>query len=193
LNVRFKVEEIKMAFADLFKTYPNRNMELRSVAKQVYEFGKTIAMEPSAAHSNGLDEHALKRQRSYVDHAKKMVTAINARPIPDNPATHPINFPVVLDDQYVTFTSDVAGNQIPINEATQLLAEKWMQCAVELVRSQSASLAGSLVGFDFERAQNNLDVMTKLLDEIEARPFLDLPETAEPGSTYGTANTNATR
>lgn len=27
--------------------------------------------------------------------------------------------------------------------------------------------------------------MSKLLVEIEQRPFLDLPETAEPGSNYG--------
>ena len=181
-----------MAFADLFKVYPNRNHELRSVAKQVYEFGKTIAMEPSAAHSNGLDEHALKRQRSYVDHAKKMVAALNARPIPDKPASHPTSFDVDLSDQYKTFTTGVTGAEIPINEATQLLAESWMICAVELVKSQSAAIAGSLVEFDYERTNNNLDVISKLLDEIEERPFLDLPETAEPGSNY-TAATAAKR
>jgi len=59
-----------MAFSDLFKVYNNRNSELRSIAKTVYEFGKTIAREPSAAHSNGLDEHAIQRQRSYVEYAK---------------------------------------------------------------------------------------------------------------------------
>ena len=174
-----------MAFNDLFKLYPNRNLELRSVAKQVYEFGKTIAQEPSAAHSNGLDTHALKRQRSYVDHALKMVESLNAKPIPDNPASHPTDFPVDLSQQYNFFTSDVAGNAVPLNEATQLLAEKWMICAVELVKSQSAALAGSLVLFDYERSKNNLEVLSKLLDEIEDRPFLDLPETAEPGSAYG--------
>lgn len=177
-----------MAFNDLFKLYPNRNLELRSVVKQVYEFGKTIAREPSAAHSNGLDIHALKRQRSYVDHALKMVEAINAKPIPDNPASHPTDLPIDLSEAYITFTTDVGGNQIPLNEATQLLAESWMVCAVELAKSQSAALAGALVEFDYERARNNLTVLAKLLDEIEARPFLDLPETAEPGSTYGPAS-----
>ena len=173
-----------MAFNDLFKEYPNRNLELRSVVKQAYEFGKTIAREPSAAHSNGLDIHALKRQRSYVEHALKMVEAINAKPIPDNPASHPTQLPIDLREQYLTFTSDVQGNQIPLNEATQLLAESWMIFAVELAKSQSASLAGSLVDFDYERATNNLNVLGKLLDEVEARPFLDLPETAEPGAAY---------
>lgn len=174
-----------MAFNDLFKEYPNRNLELRSVVKQIYEFGKTIAREPSAAHSNGLDEHALKRQRSYVEHALKMVEALNAKPIPDNPASHPTSLPVDLSEAYLTFTTNVNGNMIPLNEATQLLAESWMICAVELVKSQSASMAGALISFDYERATNNLNVISKLLDEIETRPFLDLPETAEPGSTYG--------
>jgi len=170
---------------ELFRSYPNRNLELRAVAKTVFEFGKTIAREPSAAHSNGLDEHALRRQRSYVAHAQAMVESLNAKPIPDKPASHPIDFPVDLSEPYVFFTSDIEGNQVPLNEATQLLAEKWLTTAVELVKSQSAALAGSLVEFDFDRAANNLATISKLLDEIEARPFLDLPETAEPGSGYG--------
>lgn len=180
-----------MAFNDLFKVYPNRNLELRSVVKQAYEFGKTIAKEPSAAHSNGLDEHALRRQKSYVSHTIQMVNALNAKPIPDNPASHPTDLPINLSDTYVTFTTDVGGNQVPLNEATQLLAESWMIFAVELAKSQSASMAGSLVEFDFNRAKNNLDVLNKLLAEVEARPFLDLPETAEPGSTYGTPSGGA--
>ena len=69
-----------MAFEDLFGIYPNRNAELRSLAKQCYEFGKTIAKEPSAALSSGLDEHALKRQKSYIDYAKGMVDALHAKP-----------------------------------------------------------------------------------------------------------------
>jgi hypothetical protein len=173
-----------MAFNDLFQLYPNRNLELRSVAKQCYEFGKTIAREPSAAHSNGLDVHALLRQRSYVTHAKALVEAINSKPIPDNPATHPTQLPCDFTELYLTFTTDVNGNMIPLNEATQLLAESWMILAVEMVKSQSAAMAGSMVEFDFNRAMNNLYVLDKLLDEVEARPFLDLPETAEPGSGY---------
>ena len=174
-----------MAFNEHFKEYPNRNLELRSIAKQVYEFGKTIAREPSAAHSNGLDEHALRRQRSYVDHARKIVDALNAKPLPDNPASHPVDYPINFKEQYLWFTTNVEGTEVPLNEATQLLAEKWMILAVELAKSQSAALAGSLVEFDYNRATNNIDVISKMLDEIEDRPFLDLPETAEPGSQYG--------
>ena len=174
-----------MAINELHKIYPNRNHELRTVAKALFEFGKTIAREPSAAHSNGLDEHAIVRQQSYIEYAQSMIDALAAKPIPDNPATHPINMPIDFSEQYITFTKDLEGNQVPLNESTQMLAEKWLLTAVELAKSQSAALAGSLVSFDNVRANNNIAVLQKMLDEVKARPFLDLPETADPGSNYG--------
>lgn len=169
-----------MAFADLFKKYPNKNKELRSIAKTCYEFGKTIAKEPSAGHTHGLDTHALRRQRQYVEHAKAMVAAMAAKPIPDLPASHPTTFPVDLTAIYKQFVGTMDGEQLPINEATQLLAESWMTVAVEMAKSNSAGLAGSLVDFDAIRATNNIDAIDKLLDEIEERPMLDLPETSVP-------------
>jgi len=172
-------------FSDLFMVYPNRNMELRAIAKQMYEFGRTIAMEPSAAHSSGLDPHALRRQREYVAHSKSQIAAMHAKPIPDLPATHPLALPIDMSVPYKQFLDDINGNSVPINEMTEMLAEYWMVGAVELAKSQSASLAGALVEFDFNRANNNLDVISKLLDEIEKRPTLDLPETAFPGSELG--------
>lgn len=173
-----------MAFNDMFRVYPNRNSEMRTLVKTMVEFGRTIAKEPSAAHSNGLDEHALRRQRSYVDHAVQWVEALAARPIPDNPATHPTDLPIDLTLQFTTFVTDVNGNNVPLNESTQLLAEKWMIASAELANSQSSGMAGSMVSFDYNRALNNLGVLSKMLDEMEARPFLDLPETSEPGSGY---------
>jgi hypothetical protein len=174
-----------MAINDLHLVYPNRNSELRSVAKQCYEFGQTIAREPSAAHTNGLDEHAIQRQEAYIEHATKMVVALNASPIPDLPATHPTQMPVDFSVPYIYFTEDLNGNKIPMNEATQLLAEKWLLTAVEMAKSNSAAMAGSMVSFDHERATNNISSISKLLAEIKARPFLDLPETAQPGSEHG--------
>ena len=171
-----------MAFSELFKVYPNRNMELRSIAKQMYEFGKTIAREPSAAHSSGLDVHAIRRQREYVAHSVSQVEALFAKPIPDLPATHPLQLPINLAEIYTQFVIDVAGVQVPLNEMTEMLAESWMIAAVEMAKSQSAALAGALVSFDHNRAINNLGVISKLLDEIEKRPVLDLPETAAPGA-----------
>ena len=173
-----------MAFEDLSAVYPNRNAELRSLAKTCYEFGKTIAKEPSAALTQGLDEHALKRQKSYIDYAKGLVEALHAKPIPDMPATHPVNLDINLSDSYITFTTNVNGAEVPINESTQLIAEYWMITAVELAKSNSAALAGSLIQFDYERAINNLETLEKLINEMTKRPILDLPETAEPGAKF---------
>jgi len=174
-----------MAINDLHQVYPNRNSELRSVAKQCFEFGQTIAREPSASHSNGLDEHAIIRQETYVAHALNMVAKLNDKPIPDNPATHPTQMPIDFSVEYIYFTEDLNGNAVPMNEATQLLAEKWLITACELAKCQSASMAGSLVEFDYLRAETNVNSIAKLLEEIKARPFLDLPETADPGSAHG--------
>lgn len=174
-----------MAINDLHIVYPNRNSELRSVAKQCYEFGQTIAREPSAAHTNGLDSHAIKRQEEYLLHGTNMVEALNASPIPDLPATHPTQMPIDFSVPYIYFTEDLNGNKVPMNEATQLLAEKWLLTAVELSKSNSAAMAGSLVSFDYERAKNNIASIEKLLAEIKDRPFLDLPETSNPGSDHG--------
>ena len=173
-----------MAINELHQVYPNRNSGVRTVAKQLFEFGQTIAREPSAAHTNGLDEHAIKRQQTYIDHAKDMVERLNARPIPDRPATHPTQMEIDFSVPYIYFVENLNGNEVPMNEATQALAENWLLTAVEMAKSQSAALAGSLVEFDFLRAANNLDVIQQLLNEIEARPFLDLPETADPGSAH---------
>ena len=173
-----------MAINDLHKVYPNRNSGVRTVAKQLFEFGQTIAKEPSAAHTNGLDEHAIKRQQSYIDHAKDMVERLADRPIPDRPATHPTQMEIDFSVEYIYFVENLEGNEVPMNEATQALAENWLLTAIELAKSQSAALAGSLVEFDSDRADNNLEVMQQLLDEIDARPFLDLPETSDPGSAH---------
>jgi len=150
----------------------------------MFEFGQTIAREPSAAHTNGLDEHAIKRQQQYIDHAKDMVNRLNARPIPDRPATHPTQMEIDFSVEYIYFVENLNGNDVPMNEATQALAENWLLTACELAKSQSAALAGSLVEFDFDRATNNVEVIQQLLAEIEARPFIDLPETALPGSEH---------
>jgi len=174
-----------MAINELHAIYPNRNSELRSVAKQCFEFGQTIAREPSAAHTNGLDAHAIARQKQYIAHATDMIESLNASPIPDMPATHPTQMPIDFSVEYIYFVEDLNGNKVPMNEATQLLAEKWLLTACELAKSNSAAMAGSLVEFDYLRAINNVASIEKLLTEIENRPFLDLPETAQPGSAHG--------
>ena len=175
-------------FNDLFKKYPNRNAELRSVAKSAYEFGKTVSQEADAALGSGMHEHSIRRQTSYLDYLDTLVEAIHAKPIPDLPATHPTGFNINLSEPYKFFVEDINGEMVPLNEQTQLLAEYWMLTAVELAQSQSASMAGSLTDFDFQRAKNNIGVMRKLLAEMTARPVLDLPETAAPGASLEPAS-----
>ena len=175
-----------MAINDLHQKYPNRNLGLRTVAKQLFEFGQTIAREPSAAHSNGLDEHAIVRQEQYIAHAKDLVERLHNRPIPDRPATHPTEMEIDFSVEYIYFVVDLNSNKVPMNEATQELAESWLVAACELAKSQSAGMAGSLVEFDHSRAVHNIDAIEELLEAIKARPFLDLPETADPGAEHTT-------
>lgn len=169
-------------FTTMFRIYPNRNAELRMVSRQAYEFGKTIAAEADSALSAGLHEHAIRRQNSYIEYMENMVDAMAAKPIPDLPAMHPTGFNINLSEPYDMFVVDINGERVPLNEQTQLLAEYWLITAVELAQSQSASIAGSLTIYDHSRAKNNLGVIRKLLNEITARPVLDLPETAAPDS-----------
>lgn len=167
-----------MAFEELFKVYPCKNAELRAVAKVAYEFGMNIAKEPSAGMSIGLDEHAIKRQRTYVEVAKGYVEALHNRPVPDMPYVHPTRFDINLSEPYMQFTKD----GIPLNEDTELLAQYWAVVAVELAASQSAGLAGSLTDADYARAKNHIDTITQFLDEMETRTAPDVPETAFPGA-----------
>ena len=85
-----------MPFADLFKTYPNRNAELRSIAMTCYEFGKTIAREPSAALSTGIDVHAIKRQKAYIEYVGKLVDAIYKNPNSLEPAARSMGLVVQI-------------------------------------------------------------------------------------------------
>ena len=167
-----------MAFEKLFKVYPNKNMELRTVSKAAYEFGRNIAQEPSAGMSLGVDPHSLERQRSYVEILRGQLESFHARPIPDMPYLHPERFDIDLSEPYKQFTKD----GLPINEDTQLLAQYWMACAVELAASQSAGLAGSLIDADYNRIVTHLGVITEYLNEVENRPVVDLPETAFPAA-----------
>jgi hypothetical protein len=180
-----------MAFNDLFRVYPNRNSELRTLVKFLYEFGKTVAAESSAAHTYGLDEHTIRRQRRYIEKARTAINARAARPLPDRQGAAKVQLPIDLSEPYETFTTDVAGNSVPLNEATQSLQEQWMLMCAELSSSNTASLPGSVIAEDAKRALNNVDVIEKLLDELAidiasdgADGFLDLPVTAEPGSEF---------
>lgn len=189
-----------MAFNDLFQVYPNRNSELRALCKLMYEFGKTVAAESSAAHTYGLDHHTVGRQQKYIAKARSQINAVASRPLPDRQGAAKVQLPIDLSAPYETFTTDVKGNAVPLNEATQLLQEQWMICAAELASSNSASLPGSMTHEDGIRALNNIDVIEKLLNEMAidihsagTDGFLDLPTTAEPGSEFGVRSSGSAK
>jgi hypothetical protein len=178
-----------MAFEDLFTNYPNKNLELRNIAKTAYEFGRNIAQEPSAGMSTGLDQHGLNRQKDWVAALSARLEAFHSKPVPDMPYVHPTRFDIDMSEPYKQFTVD----GMPINEDTQLLAEYWMVCAVELAKSQSAGMAGSIIDADYERIKNDIGVISKFIDEIENRPVVDLPETAFPGAELAVPTENKTK
>ena len=171
-----------MSFNELFKVYPNKNIELRALAKQAYEFGRTVAQEQTAAVSLGVDPHALARQRSYVTLLEGKLKAFYERPLPDMPYVHPIRFDIDLSKPYDQFTQD----GLALNEDTQLLAEYWMIIAVELAASQSAGMAGTILEPDYNRIIEHLGTITQYLDEVETGIQVDLPETAFPGAVLET-------
>ena len=169
-----------MSINDLHREYPNKNPELRAVSRQCYEYGLTVAQSPSANHSSALDEHDLRRQRQYVDQARDMIQALYDKPRPDRPISHNLQKPIDLSVEYKYWVEDLEGNEVALNEYTSLLAENWLMLAAGMAKSQSASLAGSMEEFDYNRAMTNLDELSQLLDEMEKRPSMDLPETALP-------------
>jgi len=175
-------------FQDLFRVYPNRNSELRSLVKKAYEFGATISQEQSSALSTGLGSHAITRMRTYIGRAKITVERLAAKPVPDLPRSHPTQYPIDMSVPYNFFTTDKSGTQIPINEDAQALAEAWMTFCAELALSESAALAGSLFPFDEQRALNNIGVIEQLLNEIEDNAPLDMAETNVTSTGYGPAS-----
>ncbi len=165
-----------MEYKELFKEYGVKNVELRSIVQLSHRIGLTIAQEPSAGMTIGLDEHALARQLAAVNAVQARLDAVHAKPIPDAPATHPTRLVADLTEQYKQFTQD--GNAI--NFDTQQLSTHWIEFAVELAKSSSAGLAGSLTDADYQRSTNNLAAMKQVIEQLNATPALDLPETTYP-------------
>ena len=164
--------------ADLFKVYPNKNMEIRMLAYKAFEYGRNTAFEQSAGMSNGVDEHAVTRQRRYVEDYVDRLNSIHARPVPDLPHIHPTRFDIDMTERYQEFTKD----GMALNEDTELLMSYWLAVAVTCASCQSAGMGGSLRDDDFTRLSNQLSVISKFLDEVEKRPIPDIPETAYPAA-----------
>ncbi len=164
--------------ANLFKIYANKNIEVRMLAYKAFEYGRNTAFEQSAGMSIGIDEHAIARQRRYVEDFNDRLDSIHNRPNPDLPHIHPTRFDIDLTERYEEFTKD----GLAINEDTELLMAYWLAVAVSLAASQSAGAGGSLIDADYNRIKEQVAVISKFLDETEKRPIPDIPETAFPAT-----------
>lgn len=173
-----------MSIKEMFRVYGNRNSEVRAIANQAYEFGKNVAQSQSAALSAGIAPDEVKRQQTYIEATKKNIATANDK-IQDRPQTHPNQYPIDMSIEYNQFVEDTEGNLKPINEHTALLAELWLILAVELARSQSAQISGSLLKSDRIRAEANLDEIDRWLKTFEDQDILDMPETVKGSSEYG--------
>ena len=169
-----------MAFEDLFGTFEYKNTELGSVADFSYEVCVTTAREQSSGTTMGLDQHAMGRQRQYIENARARLDGLIERPIPDLPAVHPLLFSTV---QVSPEMISVDGK--PLNSDAFAVAQMWQMVSFELLKSNSAGLGGGMTSFDGERARQNVTAIEQFLSAIESAADVDFPETAAPAATVG--------
>ena len=163
-------------FAEFFKEYPNSNAELKTIAKACHDFGMETCKEQTAAMGIGVNDHAIARQRQYVQYVSEMLDAVFARPVPDKPYTHPSVLLIDLSERFPQFVDD---SDTVVNESTQLLATMWMELAVSCSMSQSNKLAGSMIEYDYNRAKEQVVVISKYVEELAKRPIPDIPEVSK--------------
>jgi hypothetical protein len=171
-------------FSDLFGTFPVRNAELRSVADFCNEAAWNTADEPSAGLTIGLDEHAIKRQRGWLQNANDRADAIKSRPVPDLPTTANIKY----DCQYNEVPSLKAKDGKAINGDSEALVIMWQTVAYELAHSNSAAIGGGTIPADADRLLANLGAIEQFLDSIEKASVVDFPLTAAPEATSAPAS-----
>ena len=168
-----------MAFADLFGVFPVRNAELRSLSDFCNEAAYNTAVEPSAGLAIGLDEHAVARQRGWIQNARERAAAIADRPIPDLPGTVDIKY----DCDYSKVPQMVTKDNRPVNGDTEALCITWQTIARELVASNSAAIGGGMLTADSNRLSKNIDALEQLVGTIEKANVVDFPMSAAPEAT----------
>jgi len=168
--------------ASLSKEYPNKNPELRRVAKYAWECAHNTVKEGSAGSTIGADEHFVKRQKEFVSGFEALLEELKSSPIPDVFGMPDTKFPIRLDDTPKMISTDVSGDEIPLNEDLQLVTIEWVTLANMLARSNSAGIRGSIIEHDYERAVNQAKVITKRINGIEKGPKPDFSATSDPGA-----------
>jgi len=171
-----------MAFEDLFGDFEYKNTELGSLADFSYEVCVTTAREQSAGTTMGLDQHAMGRQRAYIQNARDRLAGLAGRPMPDLPAVHPMTF---MTTQVPPELISVDGK--PLNTDAVAVAQMWQMLSYELLKSNSAGLGGGMTVFDANRCAQNISSVEQFLIAIEEAGDVDFPETASPEAKPGGA------
>lgn len=168
-----------MGYQDLFGIYEIKNAELKGLATFCYEAALNIAGEASGAMAIGLDPHAVARHTAYVAAAKSRVEALRDRPYPDMPQTH--RTLLVCDFSAIPAFEVDPVTGVELNADIETIMTMWMQTAVELVRSNSAALAGSMLDFDYNRCIANIEAIEQLVPTMDIElQKVDFARTAVP-------------
>jgi len=177
-----------MPFSELFGTFEYKNTELGSLADFCYECCWTTAVEQSAGTTMGLDEHAMTRQRQYLQNARDRLAGLRDRPLPDLPAVHPMLFSTTLEEP-----SMISVDGKPLNTDAAATSQMWIMISYELLKSNSAGLGGGLTSFDASRCENNIASVEQFLLSVESAASVDFPETAAPAAVPGKRNKSGAR
>lgn len=165
-------------FSDLFGIFTHKNTELASVADFGHEAGVNTAREQSGGSTMGINQHAFDRQAQYLQNATERLDALEATPIPDLPAVHPMTFETThIEPDLITV------DDIPLNKDTKALCQMWQMFAYELLHSNSAGVGGGAHKFDIIRARQNLGAIEQFVAALNSATDVDMPETAAPAAT----------
>ncbi len=165
-------------FGDLFGTFVHKNTELATVADFGHEAGVNTAREQSGGSTMGINEHAFERQAQYLQNAGERLDALEATPIPDLPAVHPMTFETVQSEPDL-----ITVDGIPLNKDTKALCQMWQMFSYELLKSNSAGVGGGAHSFDIARARQNLGAIEQFVAALNSATDVDMPETAAPSAT----------
>ena len=120
---------------------------------------------------SGMIQHDQVRMGSYIGSLRKLKGWVVTQPLLDLPETHPRPFPLEAKPVVQNVESEACNHFIRMLEAAR----------TELIHSQSARLASSLLPHDAQRFDWIMNKMEKFLEDyVEPATPIDLPESS-PG------------
>jgi len=173
-----------MGYEEFFPTIEEsmvKNSELKNLAKFCHEAAVNTAREQSSGLTTGLDPHAVTRQGQYLAAGRLRAEALSTRPFPDLPQSHP-----TLLECDISLVPDILRdeNNRVVNDDVVGLMEMWQRLAYELVNSNSAGLAGTLINHDYVRVVAIFDSIEQIVETYSQEAIgVDFPETTSPDAT----------